>query len=216
MSRASAERRSRAERDPGPRREKSRSALWLPVAIRRVALGPGSRCARPGHERAQSRRAKRTVARSRIHDVKQRSVVRSRGAFVRPGSRFSFRVHRNEGWAERRQAHYVCCRAGEARPLRTSAGCGASHDAGRSPLGAPPWRFSAGAALPSPALPPDPCSELLAARSSCLAGGVPDLPSPRLRAAAAGRHSPLRLQDRLRKTPLMSEDGEPHTYRPVT
>src|SRR3954465_355588 len=48
---------------------------------------------------------------------------------------------------------------------------------------------------------------LLAARSSCLAGGVPDLPSPRLRAAAAGRHSPLRLQDRLRKTPPMSEDG---------
>jgi len=62
--------------------------------------------------------------------------------------------------------------------------------------------FWPGAALPSPALPPDPYSELLAARSSCLAGGVPDLPSPRLRAAAAGRHSPLRLQDRLRKTPL--------------
>jgi hypothetical protein len=32
---------------------------------------------------------------------------------------------------------------------------------------------------------------------SIMAGGVPDLPSPRLRAAAAGRHSPLRLQDRL-------------------
>jgi len=28
-----------------------------------------------------------------------------------------------------------------------------------------------------------------------------------VRAAAAGRHSPLRLQDRLRKTPLMSEDA---------
>src|SRR3954462_14686547 len=53
--------------------------------------------------------------------------------------------------------------------------------------------FRPGAALPSPAFPPDPCSELLAAGSSCLAGGVPDLPSPRLRAAAAGRHSPLRL-----------------------
>ena len=53
--------------------------------------------------------------------------------------------------------------------------------------------FRPGAALPSPALPPDTYSELLAARSSCLAGGVPDLPSPRLRAAAAGRHSPLRL-----------------------
>ena len=36
--------------------------------------------------------------------------------------------------------------------------------------------FRPGAALPSPALPPDPCSELLAARSSCLAGGVPGSP----------------------------------------
>src|SRR3954452_23184276 len=66
--------------------------------------------------------------------------------------------------------------------------------------------FRPGAALPSPALPPDPCSELLAARSSCLAGGVPDLPSPRLRAAAAGRHSPLRLSGSSPETPLMSED----------
>src|ERR1700756_2674852 len=41
-----------------------------------------------------------------------------------------------------------------------------AYDARRSPLGAPPWRFWApGAALPSPALPPDPCSELLAPRS---------------------------------------------------
>ena len=31
------------------------------------------------------------------------------------------------------------------------------------------------------------------AKPSCLAVGVPDLPSPRLRAAAAGRHSSLRL-----------------------
>jgi len=29
----------------------------------------------------------------------------------------------------------------------------------------------------------------------------------RLRAAAAGRHSPLRLQDRLRRRPSMSEDA---------
>ena len=71
--------------------------------------------------------------------------------------------------------------------------------------------FRPGAALPSPALPPDPCSELLAARSSCLAGGVPDLPSPRLRAAAAGRHSPLRLQDRLRKTPLHERGWQNYT-----
>ena len=62
-------------------------------------LGPGSRYARPGHESgarttcAKSRRAQRTVGRRHIHDVKQRSLVRSRGALLRPGSRFSFRVH---------------------------------------------------------------------------------------------------------------------------
>src|SRR4029450_11153040 len=44
--------------------------------------------------------------------------------------------------------------------------------------------FGSGAALPSPAFLPDLCSELLAARSLCLAGGVPDLPGPWLRAAA--------------------------------
>ena len=86
MSRASAAEREAERNETRDPAQELRSALWLPVAIRRVALGPGSRCARPGHERAQSRRAKRTVARSRIHDVKQRSVVRSRGAFVRPGS----------------------------------------------------------------------------------------------------------------------------------
>src|SRR3954454_13822368 len=66
--------------------------------------------------------------------------------------------------------------------------------------------FRPGGALPSPALPPDPCSELLASRASCLAGGVPDLPSPRVRAASAGRHSPLRLSGSSPETPLMSED----------
>src|SRR3979411_1877230 len=61
--------------------------------------------------------------------------------------------------------------------------------------------FRPGAALPSPALPPDPYSELLAARSSCLAGGVPDLPSPRLIAAAAGPPAPA-FVSRGRRTPL--------------
>ena len=55
-------------------------------------LGPGSRCARPGHESGartthatSAARAKRTVGLIPIHDVKQRSVVRSRGALLRPG-----------------------------------------------------------------------------------------------------------------------------------
>ena len=103
-------------------------------------------CRRGSHTR--SRLAKRTVGRGRIHDVKQRSVVRSRGALLRPGSRYSFRVHPprspKEGGgrsADRRTYSVVAFarRDGSARVRR-----GASHDAGRSPLGAPPWRFSAG------------------------------------------------------------------------
>jgi hypothetical protein len=118
-----------------------------------------------------------------------------------PGSLFPFASTPIEGWAERRQAHLFCCRVCETRLIRTQRGAARpmTRDARLSALHR--GDFRPGAALPSPALPPDPCSELLAARSSCLAGGVPDLPSPRLRAAAAGRHSPLRLQDRLRRRP---------------
>ena len=136
-----------------------------------------------------------------------RSTSRSRAASLRFGFLIFLSRPPIEGWAERRQAHFFCCRAGEARPIRTRRGAARpmTRDARLSALHR--GDFRPGAALPSPALPPDPYSELLAARSSCLAGGVPDLPSPRLRAAAAGRHSPLRLQDRLRKTTLMSEDA---------
>src|SRR6266478_6772186 len=87
------------------------------------------------------------------------SPSRSRGAFLRPG--FASLLHRPriEGWAERREtfgcvrgtrgAYHDAIRQALARRL-------ASHDAGRSPLGAPPWRFSApGAALLSPAFAPD-------------------------------------------------------------
>jgi hypothetical protein len=78
-----------------------------------------------------------------IHNVKQRSVLRSRGALLRPGWSLSIRTRPEEGWAERRQAHYLCCRVCETR-RSARVRRGASHDAGRSPLGAPPWRFSAG------------------------------------------------------------------------
>ena len=47
---------------------------------------------------------------SQTHDVKQRSVVRSRGALLRPGSRFSFRVHprmRGGRSADRRTISFV-------------------------------------------------------------------------------------------------------------
>jgi hypothetical protein len=79
----------------------------------------------------------------------------------------------------------------------------ASHDAGRSPLGAPPWRFWApGAALPSPWAPAVLQRRAVALRiraassshpgRSAWRGGVPASRGERLRAAAAGRHASLR------------------------
>ena len=54
------------------------------------------------------------------HDVKQRSVLRSRGALLRPGWSLSIRARPEEGWAERRQAHLSCCRVCETRLVRAS------------------------------------------------------------------------------------------------
>ena len=80
---------------------------------------------------------------SRFHDVKQRAFLRSRGASRRPGSRFSFRVHpRRGGRSADRRTMSVVAFARRDRSARVRRG--ASHDAGRSPLGTPPWRFSAG------------------------------------------------------------------------
>src|SRR5207245_11043547 len=88
-----------------------------------------------------------------------------------------------------------------------------------SPLRATPGRFWApGAALPSPSAP-----AVLQRRAGAFGsvqraprtqvvvpgGRVPASRGERLRAAAAGRHSPLRLQDRLRRRPSMSEDANP-------
>ncbi len=74
----------------------------------------------------------------------------------------------------------------------------ASHDAGRSPLGAPPWRFfTRGRASVSgiifrirAASSSQPSRSAWRATSRASRG-------KRLRAAAAGRHASLRLQDRL-------------------
>src|ERR1700747_3783536 len=84
------------------------------------------------------------------------SPSRSRDAFSAPGVCNFASLTRIEGWAERREtfgcsgtrgAYHDAIRQALARPL-------ASHDAGRSPLGAPPWRFWApGAALPAPWAP---------------------------------------------------------------
>src|SRR5216683_3335296 len=84
----------------------------------------------------------------------------------------------------------------------------ASHDAGRSPLGAPPWRFWApGAALPSPwapavlqrragALRIRAASSSHPGRSAWRAGSLPPEASG-YEPPAAGRHASLRIRDRL-------------------
>jgi hypothetical protein len=91
----------------------------------------------------------------------------------------------------------------------------ASHDAGRSPLGAPPWRFWAPGPRFSHRHPPRLALRRASARFQraprsqvVVPGGrLPCLPRRRLRAAAAGRHSPLRLQDASGRRPSKSEDA---------
>jgi len=141
---------------------------------------------------------------------------------------------RIEGWAERRETFGCCAKhplglhmtrqarrlRGALRPMARQDARERAYDAGRSPLGAPPWRFLApGAALASPwapavlqrragALRIRRASSSHPGRSAWRAGSRASR-GERLRAAAAGRHSPLRLQDRLRRRPSMSEDANP-------
>jgi hypothetical protein len=138
----------RAQREPGPitRREAKR-------------LHFVTRCTASGTRKL-----------GRIHH----SSSRFQTAHLVPAVRFCARactfasLTRIEGWAERRET-CGCVRStvglhmtrqarrlrGALRPMTRDARLSALHRGG----------FSPGAALPSPALPPDPCSELLAARS---------------------------------------------------
>jgi len=78
-----------------------------------------------------------------IHNVKQRSLLRSRRALLRPGfvCLFSIRPMRGERSAERRKSSVVA-RFGARRAVPSEARRASSGT--RSPLGAPPWRFWAG------------------------------------------------------------------------
>jgi hypothetical protein len=87
------------------------------------------------------------------HDVKQPSLLRSRGAFLRPGFCIFASLTPIEGGrsAERRSGAAApveaCDHASKTRVnalttphARRLARRLAPHDAGRSPLGAPPWQ----------------------------------------------------------------------------
>jgi hypothetical protein len=100
---------------------------------------------------------------------------RSRGAFSAPGVCTFASLTPNEGWAERRETFGRCAKHPLGVPSCVKDARERAYDAGRSPLGAPPWRFWASGprfrllGRPPPynsgQLPSAPCSELLAARS---------------------------------------------------
>ena len=135
---------ARAERDPGPTAR---------IAKRIYSCRPGSRVSlrSPGHERGRSHGACDVAARAANRWPSSQFTMSNSAVFFVPAARCCARVlssdrvriRPEEGWAERRQAHYLCCRVCETR-RSARVRRGASHDAGRSPLGAPPWRFSAG------------------------------------------------------------------------
>ena len=87
----------------------------------------------------------------------------------------------------------------------------ASHDAGRTPPGAPPWRFWA-VRVPRFSVTgirlgsrfgghPDPSQRAPRSQVVVPDGRGPYLPGQRLQAAAAGRHTSLRIQDASRTRP---------------
>ena len=133
----------------GALQTRDRSSLWR-SRISDAPLHFVTRCTASGTRDSVGR------ARSLIHF--SNSLPRSRGALFAPGvCDFSFTHPEARGGrsAEKRSG---ACEA-PVRPAHDAAGQAlarrlASHDAGRSPLGAPPWRFWApGAALPSPWAP---------------------------------------------------------------
>ena len=116
-----------------------------------------------------------------------------------PSRHSLFPICHPEGWAERRQAPGV---SGHPRPAMTlqarhPAGCLPPSAEGGAPLGAPPWRFWAGGRASFSGISSG--SVQRAPRSQVVVPGGRDPGPPecqRLRAAAAGRHSPLHLHER--------------------
>jgi hypothetical protein len=193
----------------GTQRNDSRIAIWLPAAVRRVAPGSRVSLCSPGHERGAREVAAREANRwpsFPIHDVKQRSVVRSRGALLRPGLSVSSHVpslsrppasprgfgasgRRDSsnsvppmrgGWSADRRTHSFG-RACDARPPCPGA-------TGTS-LGAPPWRFSdADPRSRLPAVEPEPQR----------------LPAPAVKAWRSGSGPPALRFAPQRGTPLLA------------
>jgi hypothetical protein len=104
----------------------------------------------------------------------------------------------DEGWMERRQAHSFF----RSRLRRATTLSRFDRDPSRRSTVAV---FGCGPTKPAPGSGTG-AAATARATPTRLGGRGPDLPRCGSR-RSAGRHSPLRLQDRLRRRPLMSEDG---------
>jgi hypothetical protein len=127
---------------------------WVPARARVLTpctkLTPGRALGRDTRGLPRSRSSSRAqpgterVAASFLFTISNSAVfLRSRGALLRPGFAFLFSIHpmRGERSAERRSISVVA-RFGARRSALVEARRASSGT--RSPLGAPPWRFSVG------------------------------------------------------------------------
>ena len=130
-----------------------------------------------------------TMSNSPLRGLVPRSTSLSRDAFLRPGWSRSIRARPEEGWAERRQAHYFVCRVSETRLVRTQRGAARpmTRDARLSALHR--GDFRPGAALPSPAFPPDQYSDAPRSQVVMPGGRCPGPPEPAV--TSRGRRTPL-------------------------
>jgi hypothetical protein len=144
---------------PSPRHERVYARLRRAKAKRsREGWGEGTFAARPPHpilhvatiELPSSRKRGEgvitTIACAVISHHFSNSRSRSRARFLRPGFALPLHSPRFMGWAERRESSGACeapvgpALSGQARHLARRL---ASPYGGRSPPGAPPWRFLA-------------------------------------------------------------------------
>ena len=192
----------------------SPAAVQRPAEARRAAFVPSSRCqtARFTASTAQHLSFRRRMSASRVlalpflfcpfacRRISARLTDAAAGLSPSPWRQRPARP--DEGRVERRQAHSLALsrlRGATTAPLPGATG---------TPLGAPPWRFSAG----------DPwcrlrqwdtgdASDVSAPSPEGLADGIPDLPERRFRAACRGTPLPAPPSGSSPETPLRSEDG---------
>jgi hypothetical protein len=198
------------------------------LMLRSRAAQASLRCGASRSMRTAELAARRRTVFGNSRLTMSNSPSRSRGAFLRPGFATLLHSPRTRGGrsAEKRSgaqrntrgARHLASKTrvnalmtrqarrlrGALRPMTRDARLSALHRGG---FGLPGPRFRLLGRPPSYNGGQLPCGSVQRARSAWRAGSLPPEASG-YEPPAAGRHSPLRLQDRLRRRPSMSEDGK--------